>query len=315
MDLTKGVLAGNDADRYTDAKSRIVLAMARQQRDRIEDAQSSLADAAEYVERRLPKIGADGVDRWTEWVAVDVLMREARSLISGPQTAAQLQKIAEEGDALRKLRLQATDEARTGRWKAAAADFAKVQELAPGDPVWYELAVLQLQSGDIPAYRAHTKAVLARLGGTTDPTTARRVSKAALLLPATEPELTQAARLADAALEQDHEWREMTKSLAEYRQGRFASAIEWAEKSLARPTSDRRDTQALLVLAMARQQAGQTNEARAALSKAVTIINTKLPLSGGDLGPAWMDCVIADILLREANRLIEGGPATVGAAK
>ena len=66
-----------------------------------------------------------------------------------------------------------------------------------------------------------------------------------------------------------------------------------------------------MVLAMAQYRMQQTDEARAALAKGVEIERTKLPkLESGDLGDGYLDWIIAHVLLREAQALIEGNPET-----
>ena len=103
----------------------------------------------------------------------------------------------------------------------------------------------------------------------------------------------------------------MVKGLAEYRQARFASAVDWMNKVLAKPDESNRDVQACMVLAMAHYQLKQTNEARAAFAIGAEIERTKLPrLESGDLGGGWPDWIIARALMREAKEMIEGGAET-----
>jgi len=64
-------------------------------------------------------------------------------------------------------------------------------------------------------------------------------------------------------------------------------------------------------MAMARQHLNQPAGARAALEKAVEILEAKLPkLESGDLGELWGDWIIAHVLLREAKMLIEEPPVS-----
>jgi Flp pilus assembly protein TadD len=240
-------------------------------------------------------------------------MREARALIEGAEETAEREKAEQQLAQAASLRSQAIGEARKGQWKSASADFTKALEMEPGDGTWYELAAVLLENGDVVDYRRQRQAILTQCSGTTNAAVARRAMKACLLLPATGADLAAVGKLADTAMTQDSEWAESTKSLGEYRQGRFANAIEWAKKSLARPAMDRRDAQTWLVLAMAYQQLKQSEEARAALAKGEEIIKTKLPkLDSGDLGVSWVDCVISEIFLDEARALIESSPQAGG---
>jgi hypothetical protein len=108
------------------------------------------------------------------------------------------------------------------------------------------------------------------------------------------------------------------QALAEYRQGRFVSAAEWASKALSQPEyrSDRelrrraycRRADATMVLAMANYQLHQLEEARAALRRGLEIVDKKLPkIESGDLGESWVEWVLAQALMPEAKALIEGG--------
>jgi hypothetical protein len=81
--------ARGDLDRYASAKRHLVLALARHQLDRAEDAAASLADARQTI-KKLPKITDDGLgDQWNDWIIVDLLRREAETLIQGPKSTLQ----------------------------------------------------------------------------------------------------------------------------------------------------------------------------------------------------------------------------------
>jgi hypothetical protein len=107
---------------------------------------------------------------------------------------------------------------------------------------------------------------------------------------------------------------QLVKGLAEYRAAHFASAVDWVDKSIGQPATVggtspdwNRDVAACSVLAMAQYKLKRSDEARAALAKCVDIVNTKLPkLENGALGENWIDWLVAQILLREAQTLIEG---------
>jgi len=155
--------------------------------------------------------------------------------------------------------------------------------------------------------------MLARFGTTNDPAIAERTAKVCLLTQVAPAELAEANRLAELAVTggSTSPWLayfQSVKGLAEYRQGHFASAAEWTQKALARPgADDQRDVQASMVLAMAQQQMNQTKEARATLATGCELARTKLPMiNSTDLGWDWQGVLIANILMREAQGLIEG---------
>jgi serine/threonine protein kinase/tetratricopeptide (TPR) repeat protein len=211
--------------------------------------------------------------------------------------------------------------ARTGRWSEAAAEFARLVAVQPSNHLNYHcLAPLLLQSGDVEGYRRHCQQVLSRFGATTDPPTAERMAKDCLILPPPDGDLKMIAQMADLAVEKgkahpDLPYFQFAKGWAEYRLGHFAEAVEWAEHGLATPQVDFRAAQAWAVLAMAYHQMGRKEQACDALLKSKDIAETKLPKIGSrDLGPTWSDVIIVQFLLREAERLVESGPAAQGSS-
>ena len=170
-----------------------------------------------------------------------------------------------------------------------------------------------LISDDLDGYRQLCRRILARSGSAKDPYVSQQMGTDCLLLPPSGADLLTVGHLAEAAVtaapdKQYLPWSEVTKGLAEYRQGHFAAAVEWGQKTLlATGKVLERDAQAYAVLTMAQPQLKHADEARAALGKAVELTQTKLPrLDSGDLGQLWHDLVVAHILLREAKALIEG---------
>jgi serine/threonine protein kinase len=213
--------------------------------------------------------------------------------------------------------------ARNGRWQEAADDLAQVIAADPSDEWdWYVLTPLLIQSGKLADYRDHCKAMLSRFGTTTDAGIAEETAKSSLLVPsAVSPDdLARAANLAQDAVTLGKDtpflyWGQMTKGMAQYRQGDFTGAIETMRlsqnTSAKRPPGDRYmcEADAYFVSAMARHRLNQPDEARAALARGVEIVQTKLPkLDGGDLGLTWHDVLMSYILMREAKEMIEDMP-------
>src|SRR5262249_45932449 len=138
-----------------------------------------------------------------------------------------------------------------------------------------------------------------------------------LILPASgvNPEIV--ARLADISASASNKAEdgqlEFPKGLLEYRQARFASAVEWMQKVLSKTGNDPfqetrsgREVEAFMVLAMAQYQSRQIDNARSALARGIDA-EAKLPkLDSGDLRD-WPNWVIAHALMGEAKALIEGG--------
>ncbi|PWU08164.1 MAG: hypothetical protein C5B50_30165 [Verrucomicrobia bacterium] len=210
---------------------------------------------------------------------------------------------------------------RMGRWREAAADFSRIIELRPNDnrPYLFRAAAL-VEGGDLEAYRRLCVQIRERFGGTDAAEIASMLAWGVLLVPSSDPEdAVTGSRLADTGVKNyKGDLRlfpyQSCKALAEYRQGRFASAAEWCLKALSQPESfpqneirtNCRRAAARMVLAMAHYQLRQPDEARAELARGLGIADTLPKIESGDLGSFWPDWVFAQALMREAKALIEG---------
>ena len=205
--------------------------------------------------------------------------------------------------------------ARHGDSAAAIADFSQALTLDPGDPdLHHRLAPLLAESGVGEAYGRHCAQFLRQCRETNNPA----VAKDCLLAPAREVDLTSLAALASNAValgasEPHQANRQLLLGLAEYRQGHFAEAADWAAKALsdASELGATATAQANAVLAMARQQLNHPDDARAALDKGQQILDTKMPKpESADLGAQWPNWMTARLLLREARSLVPAPPAS-----
>jgi tetratricopeptide (TPR) repeat protein len=203
---------------------------------------------------------------------------------------------------------------RAGRWKDAAIHFSQLVEIDPSNGYAHVvLAILLVETGDLSAYRAQCRKMVSMFGASTDPEVMDRVAEACLLAPKGDA-LDTACQLADrvvtlATNSPYFDFFEMRKGLAEYRLGRFASAVDWILKavntSAKAPTDWNFNATAYSILAMAEQQAHHPDKARAALARAVDISRTKMrQLAGGDLGEDAAHWLAAHLFLREAQDLI-----------
>jgi tetratricopeptide (TPR) repeat protein len=196
-----------------------------------------------------------------------------------------------------------------GRWDEALAACDRAVALGTVDhDAWSQAAILWARTGDRAGYRAHCRRMLDRFGPTTDPIIAERTAKACLLLPLGGPEQVAACDLADRAVElaKGHwvvPWAEATGGLAAYRRERFADAVAWADRCLARGAGDwNRELPAYLVRAMALSRLGRLDEAGAALVRASDLYRTKFASQGGRAdGGGWHDRVVCEVLWREAE--------------
>ncbi len=203
--------------------------------------------------------------------------------------------------------------ARHGRWKGAAADCAKLVAMDPTDPsLRYELIPLLAMCGDLEGYRQNCIEVLAIFGGTKVPGVADRMAKICLILPNVGVDLNAVAQLADTAVTEGQNnpnftWFAFAKALCELRQGHFAGAIDWTQRSIATASDPFLKTENFLVIAMARFQSKQQYASRMAFAKANEVLDSKVPKEETrDAAVGLTDWLIVQMLFREANTLING---------
>jgi tetratricopeptide (TPR) repeat protein/serine/threonine protein kinase len=200
--------------------------------------------------------------------------------------------------------------AHAGQWDKAAAAFLETLELdPPRDHLgWFLSAPLLLQTGDLPGYRRACREMLTRFGKSNAVEVVERTAKTCLLAPDSVTDFALVLRLADLAVQKSgsDRWIQLTKALAEYRGGRYASATEWLQRVNPRASGDSLDAAALALLAMSRKQQGQTEAARTALSQARALLDHKLPEfdKGQRFGDDWHDWLRSQILCREAESLL-----------
>jgi tetratricopeptide (TPR) repeat protein len=199
--------------------------------------------------------------------------------------------------------------ARRGDWPEALTNFRTLTEIAPAEQLPYSfVAALLAQAGDLPAYRRHCEHILAQFGTTRAPTTAERMAKACLVAPGVElssiTKLVAVARPLEAnrALADDFKF---VKGLAEYRQQHLAAAASWLGKIDLPEGQSWRAVQVDMVLAMTQWRLGQEENARATLAQGLHLAESDQPkIKVRDLGPAWIDRVIAQALMHEAQQVI-----------
>ena len=205
------------------------------------------------------------------------------------------------------LRVRANFFGRGGRWKEAAADLTKVVELDPKTQwSWLQLAPLLVESDNLADYKKFCQAALEQFGDTDQQLIARRTIQCCFLLPASGALLEGGSAQSAKLIDQGDVFQNYIHSLAEYRQGHFATAVGLCKKSTTQGGNAYAEAKAYLVMAMAQYQLNQVDESRTALAKAYEIVDTRMPkLESGDLGVSWHDWLMAQILLREAKQLID----------
>jgi serine/threonine protein kinase/tetratricopeptide (TPR) repeat protein len=328
-DLTQSLL-GHDNFDEAEAAARETLAMRQEllgaEHPLVADTRTTLASSLTY-EGNLAEAEAQ------VHLALAVQMKQKDAMLGLGRSLNLLLEIllpqgrVEETDSLLKAAMAATEvnepaslavllnrasfEARTGRWREAAASYTKLVSTHPDDhDLYHSLAPLLVQNGDQPGYFALREQIRLHFGAiTNEASIADRMAKDLLILPASGPDLIVATRLADVAIAQGagyhgEPWFQLCKGLAQYREGKFEEASTWIKRALltAGQTSTR-DVEAYMILSMALQRLNKPQEARAAWDAGLTTMkNNPDDFNTTNLGRhGWIDMLIALSLVREAQ--------------
>jgi tetratricopeptide (TPR) repeat protein len=201
--------------------------------------------------------------------------------------------------------------ARSGRWDQAVEAIGKAVELDSGnDWYWSQLAVLQIRTGDVAAYRRTCRGIAERFRDTSQPEIAARTALTLLLLPDTIADTDPVWALADRAvtgteMHVRYRYFMLVKALAEHRAGRRAEAVKRLEHVAPYANGGNLDAIAFAVLAMAKHHLGQGDDARAAFASAQKIVAATQPdpAQGRPFAKDWDNWLRCDLLLHEAETL------------
>jgi tetratricopeptide (TPR) repeat protein len=214
------------------------------------------------------------------------------------------------------LKVRGELKARRGEWQQAADDVARAFEYRPTDHTRFPvLAALLIKAQNRDAYeKLRTKLLTARWD-TNNFFAADDVAKACLFLPCSETDLKTINHLADLVVtfgagdKGALPYFQTCKALAEYRQGHYAQAIEWGQKTLDSSTTASHG-HASAVVAMAYWKLEKREEARAMLAKGDFLAPREMPARvAEDTGNAWLAWLYARIQLDEATALIHPASA------
>jgi Flp pilus assembly protein TadD len=197
-------------------------------------------------------------------------------------------------------------QAQRGKWEDAVKVLSKSVEVDPtNNTAYHYLTALFLRSGDSDGYNRHRQAMLREFSSTSDPAIAERVARDCLIIPSAAKDLPAINRLIEIARKSDKPgsvgFLELAAGLAAYRAGDFAGASEQLQKVAVQSNDENCKLQALSVLAMAQQQLGQSDQARATLAKAVDFAGKSFPRWNGN---DWNDQLTAQALLTQAKTLL-----------
>jgi WD40 repeat protein/serine/threonine protein kinase/Flp pilus assembly protein TadD len=208
--------------------------------------------------------------------------------------------------------------ARAQDWKQATAAFTRGLELNPaGEWQWYISTSLFLQTRDKKGYIRHCRAMLKRFQESADLGTLDRCAKSCLIGPEEVADVGRLVKLSERVVagakgSDIYHWFLQTRGMAEYRAGRFQTAVEWLEKSSQRcpKTMEGNQCKALtnlfLAMAYARLEPAARDKARKALDQALEIVGRDMPKAGSaDFGSAWYDWLHIQIVRPEAEEVVK----------
>jgi serine/threonine protein kinase len=211
--------------------------------------------------------------------------------------------------------------ARRTQWQQALDAAAQALAILPDDHASYHVeAPLLVETGNRSAYEGLCRKITEHFRGATDPYLADRMAKDCLILPRPSADLEVPGELAETAVSRgkgqtSFAFFECCKALAEYRQGHWAGAADWAQQ-VAANSSPCSQAEACAILAMAQYKLQRLEAAQDALTQCAQIVERKLPKpESGDLGMDWRDWIIAHALLTEAQQLFGTPPAGLNSSQ
>jgi serine/threonine protein kinase/Tfp pilus assembly protein PilF len=232
---------------------------------------------------------------------------EAEQLLDEALTPA----LVQQSSSAKLLNLRVKLKARRGQWQQAADDAALAFEYRPSDQKRYPVvAALLAKTQNRAAYEKLRAKLLETWSETNNFFVADHVAKACLFLPCSEADLETIGRLADLPVtfgtgdKGAMPYFQICKALSEYRQGHYAQAVEWGQKTLDSPVTASH-AHASAIVAMAYWKMDGKEEARAMLAKGDLLAPREMPARvAEDTGDAWLAWLYARIQLDEAAALI-----------
>src|SRR5262249_7290696 len=173
--------------------------------------------------------------------------------------------------------------------------------------------------GDVEGYRKQCRELLARVPRDANPKTARYTVAACGLMPDAVPDFAPVLRLAevvaaDAGKNGGPYWSWHIRGLAAYRARDHDGVIYYLARGTN--TAPERALSRRPLRALAEHQPGKGSTAREALAKArMHLTDRPRAERGQSFGDTWHEWLAGELLLREAERLIEGKPTDQGNKK
>jgi Leucine-rich repeat (LRR) protein len=300
--LLLGIVATSwQAIRATSAKKEALAARERA----IADEERALAAEQEQVRLRA---AAEQQAEWSKKIA-----QAGLHLADGEDTAAEqiLNQIPPQPAMLGLLGQLGNDYGRWAAWQRALTNYDKMAEIEPAHPPLWQLAVLNFQLGNLPAYDHWRGEILRQFGTTTNSFWAGYYARVCLLAPPSAEEAKMIGNMLSPRSLQSGPaiLANFGQGCLDYSQNRFADAKEWLQKTVANTgfSEHERVNQrvfALMMLAMAERQLQQTNDARATFANGLQLADAQMIKPGSDLGDDWDGWIMAHFAMREAAEVM-----------
>ncbi len=192
-------------------------------------------------------------------------------------------------------------------WDSAIPHARQIVELEPADRhPWLKLGALLARVDDEGAYRQCCEQMLAQFAEATDICDVDVMCKVCLIRPGAfdvsqlPPRALEPLTGSAAVDEWLWEWLWGTRALVAYRAGDAQLAVDNAQRSIDISETTAATALSRVVQAMALHQLGRTEQARDSLQKAQAMFE-----SAEWLTDTWYDWLIAEMLLREARKLLD----------
>jgi len=211
-----------------------------------------------------------------------------------------------------------TDRAAAQSYRQAAIDYLG-RRTDEATLLAVQAAPILLEAKDVEGYRTLCRLTVEAFGDTDNPTTAERTARVCSLAPDSSADVKRVLGLAELAVTRGkaspaYGLFRLTRGMAAYRAGDWASTREWCQRGRARqPGPASVEVLTRQFEAMAAHRLSKTAEARELLARATELLDQHLGKKQEGLARDW-DLLMGRVVGREAESLLTraAGPMETG---
>jgi serine/threonine protein kinase/Flp pilus assembly protein TadD len=203
---------------------------------------------------------------------------------------------------------EAESHARAGRYHEATAPLRELKKTATVADPWIGLGAVLMASGNVQGFAEFCEELLVKYEAALAdskkdvPPWRGNIVKIACLSPTPPFRAESLAELMNFPIG-NSAWNWLAEAMRRYRAGDFKRCLEIVEKIGAMGRNSARDATAGIVGSMAMHRSGKTDEAKVELARAGAVVRQEWPEGRAY---RWVDWLVAEIWLREAEALILG---------